>query len=947
MKKTKFILIPIIFILVAVVIVFFGFSELNILPNIIPVSFFQSVGKEKPEIKSNEEIIDELKNLYLANETKATLADNMNAIWVNLNTDISAEATDGTEAVKYAIYSDMDYYRNFIPDTVFVVPDTSNKYSSLAETDGSNFDILGYFLFYVNHIGCSPVLVVDDSFFSQNKLNTSLLDNYLSKYSFNSVLLSVDSVLGTDNFVNYTQNISAYIRLNYPKVNFGVEIHSDNEALFADRYVIEVFENNYIDFGYVDINSTTGNTEFPYESIAIWWNYFSDYYKIPLYCEHRLDLIFSNDKEWGLSTEINSQLKALYNCFSFDGSCFYGVSSLINKKALARDLAIFLNDVNGDNQDAFFISSVELNNGSAKFNGHTATENLSVFCNDTYIKSENKAFEESFVLHPGLNEFVFSADAAEYQYDIINNADMFNSFYPAENISIGTDFAFSPYAVCPADSEVFAVINGSYFEMTPVENTDNTIIPQGYEKYSCSISFYAKDFSSGKLSMICFNNQSFDVIECSEVFLSIASLTLSGNHNKESISNSEISPFNDQNLGKSLMCMIKYDNTKLLSTVDDYDTYHPDVTALPDGTLDYVEKITCSEEGYLRYELKSGLNVYGVDSVLIYDGFNLPTNKITFNNITNAENSIETISFNTDWKAPVTVTQQLLNYEKGYESFSFNINEYNAQYVDVNFYYSANIDNLSSINLNNSSLFSRYEVVKQNAEKTILRLYLKSNGAYYGCDVKYDSDNNLLISFKNITNSGLTGKTVMLDAGHGGISMVGTANSDNTVSEASVTLAITLKVKAYLEAMGAKVIMTRTMDSSLSLSQRTDMCVTNNPDIFVSIHCDGSAASSQSGTHTFYFTPYSQPLAASIHNRLVDIYSESIYVESDENYKNIDRKIKFYPFYVTRVDNCPSVLVETGFLTNYVESHVLANPVNQDYIGRAIADGINDYFNLS
>ena len=88
-------------------------------------------------------------------------------------------------------------------------------------------------------------------------------------------------------------------------------------------------------------------------------------------------------------------------------------------------------------------------------------------------------------------------------------------------------------------------------------------------------------------------------------------------------------------------------------------------------------------------------------------------------------------------------------------------------------------------------------------------------------------------------------------------------------------------------------------------------------------------------------------MAASIHNRLVDIYSESIYVESDENYKNIDRKIKFYPFYVTRVDNCPSVLVETGFLTNYVESHVLANPVNQDYIGRAIADGINDYFNLS
>lgn len=943
MKRAKYIIIPLVFVAVSLIVVAFGFGELNILPD-FDLKELIGVSVDMPvDIKSNSDIISELESSYLSEFKKRNVPENINSLWIDIENDISATAEDGTEAVKYAIYSDCDFYRNFIPETIFIKPDLTKKYSSLKEDDGTDFDVLGYLLYYVRHIGCDAVLVVDEDFITSDRIDSGLINHYLTNYDFKGVLLSVDGFYGNDSYVRLAEELNVFLRENFSDRYFGIEIHSDFEKKFADQYVSEVFEKKLVDFGYVDIGCATENKDFPFESVALWWNYFGEYYNIPLYCEHRLDLIFTNDTDWSLSTEINSQIKALYNCNFIKGNSFYGIKSLKTKKALARDLAIFLNDVSGTAQDAFYVDSLTLNGDSVRFSGKTASEDIGVFCDGEYVKSEKTVFSKAFQLYPGLNSFDFTANAAAYSYDIYYNKSAFLTYYPESDCYVGSDLAFTPYAVCPVGSVLYAVVNGTAFSMESVDSISGVDIPDGFSAYSCEVSFYGKDVYSDELSLVCFYDGKTEIAECGNI-----SLTVTGGLDSDknlSSDTSVISPFVDNGLGNSLMCCLKYDNTEIISTKDDYDTYHPYNSSLVDGTFDYVEQINVSEEGYLRYELRSGINVYGVDSLLIYNAYTLPENRFRFAYSDFSSMNSEDFVFAYDWLSPLTVTQGQLDFKKGYEGFSFNINEYNVSYIDINLYYSAVLEASDKIDVSSSTLFSGYEVINDSdTNKTVLRLYLRNYGRFFGFDIIKENDNHLRISFKKFADFSIAGKTVMIDAGHGGISMVGTATQDNSVSEAKVTLAIANRVRSYLESYGAKVIMTRVMDSSMTLSERTDLIESLNPDVFVSIHCDGSDDLDESGTHTFYYTPYSQPLADSIHSKMVETYNNMIYSPADANFELTDRKIKYYPFYVTRVDNCPAVLVETGFLTNFVEGNVLADPNNQDYLGRAIADGIYNYF---
>lgn len=75
---------------------------------------------------------------------------------------------------------------------------------------------------------------------------------------------------------------------------------------------------------------------------------------------------------------------------------------------------------------------------------------------------------------------------------------------------------------------------------------------------------------------------------------------------------------------------------------------------------------------------------------------------------------------------------------------------------------------------------------------------------------------------------------VCIDAGHGG-NDVG-AQKANGQTEKNDTLRLALFTKEYLEAIGVKVIMTRTTDTYLSLDERKSIANSSNADILVSIH---------------------------------------------------------------------------------------------------------------
>ncbi len=131
-------------------------------------------------------------------------------------------------------------------------------------------------------------------------------------------------------------------------------------------------------------------------------------------------------------------------------------------------------------------------------------------------------------------------------------------------------------------------------------------------------------------------------------------------------------------------------------------------------------------------------------------------------------------------------------------------------------------------------------------------------------------------------NLPLSGKTIALDAGHGGPD--GGAESKEGVVEKDINLAITLHLRDYLQQAGALVIMTRETDTDLAepgtkgyskrktqdLHNRAELINENHADLFLSVHLNSIPSQKWRGAQTFYYpnNPSNPNLAALIQLKL-------------------------------------------------------------------------------
>lgn len=181
-------------------------------------------------------------------------------------------------------------------------------------------------------------------------------------------------------------------------------------------------------------------------------------------------------------------------------------------------------------------------------------------------------------------------------------------------------------------------------------------------------------------------------------------------------------------------------------------------------------------------------------------------------------------------------------------------------------------------------------------------------------------------------------KVVVIDIGHGGHDQ-GTQSLDSKKIEKDITLQIGTKVIEKLEKdKSIKVIATRTSDEYISLKDRNKIEAENDADLFVSIHANatGDSSSKTEGVETFYWknnNEESYKLAQSIHNNIISSVNAN------------DRGVKRENYQVLRDSSCPSVLIETGFLTNYKESLNLSKDSYQNKLANAIVKGIQEYIN--
>lgn len=219
---------------------------------------------------------------------------------------------------------------------------------------------------------------------------------------------------------------------------------------------------------------------------------------------------------------------------------------------------------------------------------------------------------------------------------------------------------------------------------------------------------------------------------------------------------------------------------------------------------------------------------------------------------------------------------------------------------------------------------------------------------------------------------------VVLDAGHGGHDP---GNLGNGYLEKNIALNIVLKVGEILSKnKDIKVIYTRKDDTFIDLYVRGEIANKANADLFVSVHCD-SHTSDAHGAGTFVLGLHANKQNFEIAKKensviyLEDNY-ETRYADYDINspesvigltimqeefldqsialakkiqdnmsgrLKRNDRKVKQAGFIVLHQTFMPSVLVETGFLTNKEEGAYLNSKKGQSEMGAAIADAILKY----
>jgi len=234
-----------------------------------------------------------------------------------------------------------------------------------------------------------------------------------------------------------------------------------------------------------------------------------------------------------------------------------------------------------------------------------------------------------------------------------------------------------------------------------------------------------------------------------------------------------------------------------------------------------------------------------------------------------------------------------------------------------------------------------------------------------------------IFAFNNPRN---TVQVVVIDAGHGGEDP---GASGKNSREKDIALAIALKAGKYIEEnfSDVKVIYTRDKDVFIPLHERADIANEAKADLFISIHANWSESTKVTGAETYALGEHrsEQNLEVVMKENSVitleedyTIHYEGFDPKSSESYiifsliqnihlvqslafatavqdqfrdrvMRVDRGVKQDIFLVLWRTTMPSVLIETGFISNPTEEKYLKSEEGQTYLASAIFRAFKKY----
>ena len=174
----------------------------------------------------------------------------------------------------------------------------------------------------------------------------------------------------------------------------------------------------------------------------------------------------------------------------------------------------------------------------------------------------------------------------------------------------------------------------------------------------------------------------------------------------------------------------------------------------------------------------------------------------------------------------------------------------------------------------------------------------------------------------------------------------GTSGCVTGINEYQLTLQVSLKLQAELEARGYQVIMVRTShDVNISNSERAAIANNAGADAFIRVHANGSEDSGQNGILTICPTS-ANPYMGNLYSQCRSL-SECV-LDGAVNATGANKQYIWETDSMSGINWCtvPVTIVEMGFMTNPTEDANMADEGYQQRLSTGIADGLDAYFGI-
>ena len=190
---------------------------------------------------------------------------------------------------------------------------------------------------------------------------------------------------------------------------------------------------------------------------------------------------------------------------------------------------------------------------------------------------------------------------------------------------------------------------------------------------------------------------------------------------------------------------------------------------------------------------------------------------------------------------------------------------------------------------------------------------------------------NVLREQELVRRSGhsLSGRTVVLDPGHGGTNTGAVAHG---LVESELVMDLARRIEGRLTAIGVSVVYTRTEHTCPTEDERAALANDAGADLVLSLHCDSHDAAGASGVATFFFGRDRKTSWSAVGEHLADLVLREVVARTGlENCRSHGRS-----WALLQQTRMPAVRIEAGYLSHPSDAARLADTAFRDTLAEAV-----------